>query len=197
MDTKRAFDVVASGAGIVVAAIPVLCAAFTMAAVNRASPFFTQDRVGKDGRNFTIYKIKSMNDARDENGLLLPDEQRVTKLGVLLRKSRIDELPQLLNVLKGEMSIVGPRPVATYTDLARDEKRHSVLPGLTCTAQLQDKNALTHQQWLDLDHDYVRSHSLWNDIKIIAQTPGSLWKNRHAAHNNSSAQECLRSIQLE
>jgi lipopolysaccharide/colanic/teichoic acid biosynthesis glycosyltransferase len=198
MNMKRSFDVAASGTGIVVAAIPVLCAAFTMAVVNRSSPFFTQERVGKDGKPFKIYKIKSMNDNRDEQGRLLPDEERVTKLGILLRKSRLDELPQLLNVFMGDMSIVGPRPVATYLkELANDKKRHAVLPGLTGTAQLENKNTLTNEQWLALDHEYVDSHSLWNDIKIITKTPYKLWENRRTPHNNTKGQESLRPVQME
>lgn len=195
---KRIFDIAVSGTGLVVTAVPVLCAAFTMAAVNRASPFFTQERVGKDGKPFKIYKIKSMNDDRDEHGRLLPDEKRVTKLGILLRKSRIDELPQLLNVFKGDMSLVGPRPIATYvTALAEDKKRHTVLPGLTGPAQLENKNTLTNQQWLALDHQYADSHSVLGDIAIILKTPLKLWKNRNTPHNNVHAQEFMRPSQMD
>ena len=132
---------------------------------------FKQKRPGYQGQIFTILKFRTMREATDSQGNMLPDEKRLTKFGSLLRKTSLDELPELINVLKGEMSLVGPRPLLTaYLPLYDQEqmRRHDVLPGITGWAQINGRNALTWQKKFALDVWYVDHWSLWLDIKIIA-----------------------------
>jgi lipopolysaccharide/colanic/teichoic acid biosynthesis glycosyltransferase len=144
---------------------------------NLGSPiFFTQQRPGKNGRIFTFYKFRTMTDAKDANGNLLSDGDRMTPFGTLLRKSSLDELPQLLNVLKGDMSLVGPRPLMVhYLQLYNSEqaRRHEVLPGITGLAQTSGRNTLDWDKRLKLDVAYVDNWSLWLDFKILLAT---VWK---------------------
>lgn len=138
-----------------------------------AGAFFTQERPGKDGKIFKVIKFKSMTDARDENGKLLPDAQRITKVGWFLRATSLDELPQLFNVLKGDMSIVGPRPLLPqylgyYTK--RESIRHTVRPGVTGWAQVHGRNNASWDEKLENDAWYVEHLSLLLDIKILFLT---------------------------
>lgn len=138
-----------------------------------AGAFFLQDRPGKDGKIFKVVKFKSMTDEKDENGNLLPGELRVTKIGKFLRKASIDELPQLFNVLKGDMAIIGPRPLMPrYLKLYSPEqaRRHEVRPGITGWAQVNGRNSITWTEKFKLDVWYVDHCSLWLDIKIIFKT---------------------------
>lgn len=140
---------------------------------NRGTPFFTQVRPGKNTRFFTIYKFKTMRDTRNAAGELLPDMERITFLGKIIRKLSLDELPQLWNVLKGEMSFVGPRPLLPeYVPLYSEEqnKRHMVLPGITGWAQVNGRNTLSWEQKFKLDVDYVNNQSLGLDLKILLMT---------------------------
>ena len=135
-----------------------------------AGAFFTQERPGKDGRIFKVIKFKSMTDERDENGNLLPNERRITKVGAFIRNTSIDELPQLLNVLKGDMSLIGPRPLMIrYLDLYTPEqaRRHEVRPGITGWAQVNGRNAISWTKKFELDVWYVDHLSLVLDLKII------------------------------
>ncbi|MEM6812383.1 MAG: sugar transferase, partial [Pseudomonadota bacterium] len=169
----------------------VLTLAFTMSAAHgfKEKPFYEQERIGLDGRPFIINKIRSMREIYDDEGHALPDEDRVTKIGILLRKSRLDELPQLYNILKGDMSFVGPRPVTTFQKLlANDNLRNSVRPGLTGLAQINDKNSKSPEEILSLDHKYIKHQSFGLDLKIMLQTPISLWKNRKSSHYRPAAQ---------
>jgi len=173
----------------------ILTAAFAMACVNRSFPFFAQPRVGKGGSHFKIIKIKSMKDAFNEAGELLPDDKRVTNFGIILRKSRLDELPQLLNILKGDMSFVGPRPIRSKWVASQDILRQSVRPGLTGLGQVSGGNNLSEKEMLEKDHIYVANSqqssdfkNLVSDIKLILKTPYALIKNRHAPHNRCSVQ---------
>ncbi|WP_019503968.1 sugar transferase [Pleurocapsa sp. PCC 7319] len=134
--------------------------------------FFTQLRPGKDGKIFTFYKFRTMTDAKDEDGNLLPDGDRITPLGAWLRKTSLDELPQVLNVLKGDMSFVGPRPLLVrYLELYNDEqaRRHDVLPGITGWAQVNGRRNLDGDflKKFQLDVWYINNWSLWLDFKII------------------------------
>ena len=141
-----------------------------------APVLFKQARLGRDGRVFYVRKFRTMTDARDAQGKLLPDAERLTKLGRLLRATSLDELPELINIFSGEMSLVGPRPLhAYYRDryTPHQFRRHEVLPGLTGWAQVNGRNALSWEQKFDFDVWYVERHSLWLDVKIIALT---LWK---------------------
>lgn len=138
-----------------------------------AGAFFTQERPGKDGKIFKVVKFKSMTDETDENGVLLPNEQRITKVGAFIRKTSIDELPQLFNVLKGDMALIGPRPLLPkYLPLYNSEqrRRHEVRPGITGWAQVNGRNKVTWTEKFKLDVWYVDNCSLGLDIKIVYMT---------------------------
>lgn len=138
-----------------------------------AGVFFLQDRPGKDGKIFYVIKFKSMTDEVDENGELLPNDQRITKIGKFIRKFSIDELPQLFNVLKGDMSLIGPRPLLSrYLLLYTPEqaRRHEVRPGVTGWAQVHGRNNITWHEKFKLDVWYVDHCTLWTDIKVIFMT---------------------------
>lgn len=138
-----------------------------------AGAFFFQERPGKDGKIFKVIKFKSMTDERDAEGNLLPDVQRLTKVGAFVRKTSIDELPQLINVLKGDMALIGPRPLLPeylpyYTE--REQLRHTVRPGITGWAQVNGRNNVTWDQKLELDAYYVEHLSLAMDVKVLFTT---------------------------
>lgn len=138
-----------------------------------AGAFFTQDRPGKDEKIFKLIKFKSMTDEKDENGNLLPEQQRLTKAGAFIRKFSIDELPQLINVLKGDMAFIGPRPLLIkYLPLYSEEqhRRHEVRPGMSGWAQVHGRNNITWTEKFKLDVWYVDHCSLWVDIKVIFLT---------------------------
>lgn len=170
---KRAFDVLASGLGLLVASPAMLLAALAIRASMGKPVLFRQARGGRDGRVFTMYKFRSMRDARDATGAELPDAERLTPVGKLLRKTSIDELPALLNVLKGDMSIVGPRPfLAEYLPKYSPEemRRHDVTPGLTGWAIVNGRNRLGWAERLAHDLHYVDHWSLAFDARILART---------------------------
>lgn len=138
-----------------------------------AGAFFYHERPGKDGKLFKVIKFKSMTDERDADGNLLPNEQRITKIGKIIRATSLDELPQLFNVLKGDMSLIGPRPlVPRYLELYSKEqmRRHEVRPGITGWAQVNGRNSITWTKKFELDVWYVDHVSFWLDIKIIWMT---------------------------
>lgn len=141
---------------------------------NLGSPvFFLQERPGKDGKLFKMIKFRSMKDGVDKDGNILPDEERITPFGQKLRSTTLDEMPQLINVLKGDMSIVGPRPQLTdfmqhYTP--RQMRRHEVRPGMTGLAQVSGRNNLSWEEKFELDVEYVENHNIWLDFKIMFKT---------------------------
>lgn len=144
---------------------------------NKGKPFFFQKRPGKDSVIFEIIKFKTMNDNKDNEGNLLPDYQRITKFGDFVRKNSLDEIPQLINVLKGDMSIVGPRPLlVSYLPLYSKEenKRHLVKPGITGWAQINGRNAITWKQKFHYDVWYVDHINFWLDLNIIFKTIGKV-----------------------
>ncbi len=146
----------------------------------KGSPFFTQTRPGKKEKLFKVLKFKSMTDRRDKNGVLLPDEERLTSLGKLIRKTSLDELPQFINVILGQMSFVGPRPLLPeYLPLynKRHARRHEVKPGITGWAQVSGRNALSWQNKFEHDIFYVDNQSLWLDLKIIWMTIIKVFKS--------------------
>lgn len=153
--------------------------------VKLGSPvLFTQDRPGKNEKVFKLYKFRTMTDARDENGNLLPDNVRLTKLGKLLRSTSLDELPEVFNILKGDMSIIGPRPLLVsylpwYSD--REKLRHSVRPGLSGLAQVNGRNFLDWDSRLELDVQYVEKVSFLGDVKIILKTVSKFVKKQDIA----------------
>ncbi|MGB7842748.1 MAG: sugar transferase [Salinimicrobium sp.] len=146
---------------------------FLLTLANRGNPLFLQRRPGKNGRIFRIIKFKTMTDAKDTEGNLLPDSDRLTATGKFVRKTSVDEIPQLLNVLKGDMSLVGPRPLLPeYLNLytPHQQKRHDVRPGITGWAQVNGRNAISWNKKLDLDVWYVQNVSFGLDLKIIWMT---------------------------
>ncbi len=170
---KRAIDLVVSAAGLLSASPALLGAAALVRATLGAPVFFRQQRPGRHGQPFFIYKFRTMTDERDAEGHLLPDAQRLTRIGKFLRASSLDELPQLWNVLKGEMSLVGPRPLLMqYLDRysARQAKRHDVPPGITGLAQVRGRNSLSWEEKFELDVEYVENWSLVLDLQILAET---------------------------
>ena len=142
--------------------------------VNLGAPvIFTQERPGKDGKIFKLYKFRSMSNAKDENGDFLPDKQRITKFGRLLRSTSLDELPELFNILKGDMSIIGPRPLLVkYLEHynSNDIRRHEVRPGLTGWAQVNGRNTLTWKDKFSKDIEYVDNITFLMDLKIVFLT---------------------------
>lgn len=170
---KRLLDIVLS-AGALIVLSPILLITAILVRVKLGSPvIFCQERPGKDEKIFRLYKFRSMTDKRDENGDLLPDAVRLTKFGKLLRATSLDELPELWNILKGDMSIVGPRPLLVkYLPLYNEEQRHrhDVRPGLTGWAQVHGRNAITWEEKFALDVWYVGHVSFLTDVKIVLLT---------------------------
>ncbi len=176
---KRGFDFVISLAGLIIAS-PILLIVAILVRFNLGAPIlFRQSRVGLDGEIFEMVKFRTMKDAQDAKGNLLPDEERLTKFGQFLRKSSLDELPELFNVLKGDMSLVGPRPLLVeYLLLYSKEqmRRHEVRPGITGYAQVNGRNNISWAKKFELDVYYVENYSLGLDLKILAQTVGKVLK---------------------
>lgn len=170
---KRLLDIVLSGIALIILS-PIMLFVAIFVRIKLGSPvLFIQERPGKDEKLFRLYKFRSMTDKRKEYGNLLPDEVRLTSFGRFLRSTSLDELPELINIFKGDMSIVGPRPLlARYIPYYRQEERirHEVRPGLTGLAQVNGRNNLGWDERLRLDIEYVKKISLLNDIKIIIAT---------------------------
>ena len=159
-----------------------------------AGAFFTQERPGKDGKIFKVIKFKSMTDERDENGNLLPDAQRLTKVGRFVRKTSIDELPQLINVLRGDMALIGPRPLLVqYLPLYSKEqaRRHDVRPGITGWAQCNGRNAISWTKKFELDVWYVDNCTLWTDIKVIWITIQKVLKRADISQEGQATMEAF------
>lgn len=172
---KRTIDILAGIAGLMILG-PVMVILAIVIRVKLGSPvLFGQQRPGLGGKGFVLYKFRTMTDRRDASGRLLPDEQRLPAFGRLLRSTSIDELPELFNVLKGDMSVVGPRPLmmkylGRYTP--EQARRHEVRPGITGWAQINGRNAISWEDRFKLDVWYVDNWSLWLDLRILA---GTVW----------------------
>lgn len=170
---KRLLDIICSLAGIIILS-PILLVTAILVRVKLGSPvIFTQRRPGLNGEIFTLKKFRTMTDETDASGQLLPDDVRLTQFGKTLRATSLDELPELWNILVGDMSVVGPRPLLEhYLPLynTRQAKRHDVRPGLTGYAQVNGRNSLDWPERFELDVQYVENISFWLDIKIIFQT---------------------------
>ena len=170
---KRFYDVVLSGMALIVLS-PILLILTVLGAIKmKGNPFFTQERPGKDEKIFKLIKFRSMTCEKDENGNLLPDEKRLTRYGKILRSTSLDELPELYNILKGDMSIVGPRPLSIlyipyYT--TEERHRHDVRPGLTGLAQINGRNSLSWEEKFEYDIKYINDMSAFFDLKIIIRT---------------------------
>lgn len=170
---KRLFDFLSAAIGLIIISPIFIVLVISLLIANKGKPFFYQARTGKNGKIFTIIKFKTMNDKTDKNGKLLPALERVTKVGNFCRKLSLDELPQLLNILKGDMSLIGPRPLLPhYLPLYNKTqfRRHEVLPGITGWAQVNGRNAISWEQKFEYDVYYVDHQSLALDFKIILKT---------------------------
>lgn len=171
---KRAIDIVTSGGALLVLSVPLVAVTAWLHFANKgAGAFFFQERPGKDGKIFKVVKFKTMTDERDKDGKLLPDAKRLTKVGRFIRSTSIDELPQLWNVLKGDMSLIGPRPLLVqYLPLYSKEqaRRHEVRPGITGWAQCHGRNAISWQKKFELDVWYIDHISFITDCKVIITT---------------------------
>jgi lipopolysaccharide/colanic/teichoic acid biosynthesis glycosyltransferase len=176
--TKRAFDVVLAGAVLILASPLIGASALAVRVTMGRGVWFRQQRAGLDGRPITVLKLRTMTDDRDETGHLLSDDRRLTRLGRFLRKTSIDELPQMLNVLRGTLSMVGPRPLPlAYVERysAEERRRLDAKPGITGWAQINGRNAIAWQEKLRLDVWYVDNMSLLVDLRIVVRTLGAVF----------------------
>ena len=196
---KRTIDFALSFIGLIaispILVILIIIGAFAM----KGNPFFVQKRPGKDEKIFNLIKFRTMTCLKDENGNDLPDEQRLTKYGKLLRATSLDELPEFINILKGDMSIVGPRPLLVqYLPLYNEhqKRRHEVRPGLTGLAQVSGRNAITWEQKFDLDVKYVDNITFAGDIKIVISTVLKVLKREGISQENNATMEVFTGTQV-
>ena len=186
---KRLIDVSVAGGGLLLSA-PIVAALTAVVGLRHGwPPIFVQERPGQDGRLFRMYKLRTMTNERDAHGELKPDTERLTELGRFLRASSLDELPELLNVLRGEMSLVGPRPLLTeylprYSP--RQRRRHDVPPGITGRAQVEGRNALSWNEKFEHDVAYVDDWSNLEDLRILVQTLRTVLLREGIAHEGQA-----------
>ena len=189
---KRLLDFLLSLIAIILL-FPILLLLTIVGAVKMGgSPFFTQERPGKDGKIFKLVKFKSMNNKKDEKGKLFPDEVRLTSYGKFIRNTSLDELPELINILKGDMAIVGPRPLLVKYLTRYNEtqaRRHEVRPGLTGLAQVNGRNAISWEEKFNYDVEYVDNLSLLLDVKIICKTVLKVIKRDGISSETSATME--------
>ncbi len=189
---KRLIDFCLATVAFLLAFPLFLLVAVVLFFLNNGKPFFFQVRPGKAGRLFTVIKFKTMNDRTDDKGMLLPDEFRLTTFGKWVRKSSLDEIPQLLNVIKGDMSLVGPRPLLVdYLPLYNtiQARRHEVRPGITGWAQVNGRNAISWEKKFELDVWYVEHLSLLLDLKIVFLTIVKVFKSEGISSDTSVTME--------
>lgn len=192
---KRGIDVAVSGTALLILLIPLLGITIWLHFANKgAGAFFFQERPGKNGKIFRVVKFKTMTDERDADGKLLPDAQRLTKVGRFVRSTSIDELPQLWNVFKGDMSLIGPRPLLVqYLPLysAEQARRHEVRPGITGWAQCHGRNAISWKKKFELDVWYVDHISFITDCKVIFTTIRKVIKRADISSETSVTMEAF------
>ena len=191
---KRFLDLILSLMALIIL-MQLMLIIYILVRVKLGKPaIFKQERPGKDEKIFTLYKFRTMTDEKDENGNLLPDEQRLTKFGKILRSTSLDELPELINIIKGDMSIVGPRPLLVrdmvfMTEIQR--KRHSVRQGLTGLAQVNGRNNITWEEKIKYDLNYIENISFINDVKIILKTVIKVFKREDTQTDGMQTAEDL------
>lgn len=189
---KRILDIISSLLAIIILS-PLLAVTAVLVKTKLGSPvLFRQERPGKDEKIFTLMKFRTMTDERDENGELLPDEVRLTKFGKFLRSTSIDELPELFNILKGDMSVIGPRPllveyIPRYNE--HQHRRHEVRPGLSGWAQVNGRNTVSWEDKFDMDVHYVDNYSLAMDVKILFMTVLNVFKREGISSETSATME--------
>ena len=192
---KRLIDIVVSGVVLLLISWFLLLVWLFLKRVNKgAGAFFLQERPGKDAKIFKIIKFRTMSDERDEDGNLLPDEVRITKVGQWIRSTSIDELPQLINVFKGEMSLIGPRPLlVNYLPLYSKEqaRRHNIKPGITGWAQCNGRNAISWTDKFKLDVWYVDNYSFLTDLKIVFITLKKVFKKADISQDGRATMDAF------
>ena len=192
---KPLLDFLLSLIGLLLASPVFVVVTVLLAIANNGKPFFFQLRPGKNGRVFRIIKFKTMNDKHDVTGKLLPDAQRLTPVGSFVRKTSLDEIPQLINVLKGDMSLIGPRPLLVeYLPLYShaQSRRHEVKPGITGWAQVNGRNAISWQQKFEYDVWYVENISFALDLKILFMTIAKVFKREGISSDTSATMEAFK-----
>lgn len=189
---KRFFDIFSSFLALVVLSPLLLTLIVVGAFVMKGNPFFTQQRPGKNEKIFKLIKFRTMTNAKDKDGNLLPDADRLTKYGEFLRNTSLDELPELINILKGDMSVIGPRPllveyIPRYN--AHQHRRHEVRPGLSGWAQVNGRNTVSWEDKFDMDVEYVDNYNLVMDIKILFMTVFNVLKREGISSDTSATME--------
>lgn len=197
---KRFFDIVSSLLALIVLSPILLCLIVIGAIQMKGNPFFTQERPGKDEKIFKLIKFRTMTNAKDKEGNLLPDADRLTKYGVFLRNTSLDELPELFNIIKGDMSVIGPRPLLVqylpyYTE--EERHRHDVRPGLSGLAQANGRNNVTWEEKFAWDIKYVNEMSLILDINILLKTVFNVLKRDDVVVNSYEVEPNLDDIRRE
>ena len=197
---KRFYDMLLSGIALIILS-PILLVLMIIGAIKmKGNPFFTQLRPGKNEKIFKLIKFRTMTCEKDEQGNLLPDEKRLTKYGKILRATSLDELPELINIFIGNMSIVGPRPLLVrYLPLYNEKQkhRHDVRPGLTGYAQVNGRNAISWEARFDLDVEYNQKISLWMDIKILLKTVLAVFKREGISSETSATMEEFKGTDIQ
>jgi len=194
---KRFFDFLLAFSGLLIASPILITIIIVLTIVNNGNPFFFQRRPGLNNQLFNIIKFKTMNDKKDEDGVLLPDANRLTKVGSFVRKTSLDELPQLINVLKGNMSLIGPRPLLVkYLLLYSEEqaRRHHVKPGITGWAQVNGRNAINWETKFKFDIFYVENLSFRLDCLILIKTVYKVFKREGISSTSSKTMEAFKGI---
>lgn len=191
---KRLFDFFAALFGLLLLSPIFVLVMIGLYVANQGKPFFFQARPGKNERIFKIIKFKTMNDKKDAQGNLLPDAERLTKIGAFVRKTSLDEIPQLINVLKGDMSLIGPRPLLPqYLPLYSEtqKRRHNVRPGITGWAQVNGRNAISWSKKFELDVEYVDNLSFMMDIKVFFTTFKKVFKSEGISQEGQATAEAF------
>jgi lipopolysaccharide/colanic/teichoic acid biosynthesis glycosyltransferase len=197
---KRALDFICALLALIILS-PLLLIVALLVKFKLGSPvIFTQNRPGLNGKVFKLYKFRSMSDEKDEDGNLLPDEVRLGKFGKLLRSTSLDELPELVNIIRGDMSIIGPRPLLVeylprYNE--RQARRHEVLPGFTGLAQVNGRNAISWEEKFEYDVQYVDNVTFISDLKILFQTVGTVLKRDGVSSESSVTMEEFMGTRME